>query len=147
MAEEDHATHGRHRLPLVAAHEPQGLQIAVLECTQSCERLGSRSEVEVFRAEPRQGLIVETLPPGETAQLLDQLGIGAAVCGAHPHIHACGRASTWVCRQGRISVSGTNRGLILSLIRLASRSSSSSWSATSSQRPTLEHGRIDHVGR
>ena len=25
MAEEDHAAHGRHRLPLVVAHEPQGL--------------------------------------------------------------------------------------------------------------------------
>jgi len=90
MAEEDHAAHGRHRLPLVAAHEPQGLQIAVVECTQRCKRLGSRSEVEVFRAEPRQGLLVETLPPGETPQLLDQLSIGASVGGAHPHIHGCG---------------------------------------------------------
>jgi hypothetical protein len=42
----------------------------VVECTKRCKRLGSRSEVEVFRAEPRQGLLVETLPPGETAQLL-----------------------------------------------------------------------------
>lgn len=64
MAEEDHAAHGRHRLPLVAAHEPEGLQIAVVECTKRCKRLGSRSEVEVFRAEPRQRLLVETLPPG-----------------------------------------------------------------------------------
>ena len=63
MAEEDHAAHGRHRLPLVIAHEPQGLQIAVVEGTQGCERLGSRSEVDGFRAEPRQGLFVETLPP------------------------------------------------------------------------------------
>ena len=109
MAEEDHAAHGRHLLPLVVAHEPQGLQIAAAKGAERCERLGSRSEVEGFRAEPRQELLVETLPPGETPQLLDQLGIGAAVGGAHPHIHACGRASTCVCRQARISSSRTPR--------------------------------------
>lgn len=67
MAEEDHAAHGRRRLPLVVAHEPQGLQIVAAEGAERCERLGSRSEVEVFRAEARQGLLVETFPPGETA--------------------------------------------------------------------------------
>ena len=90
MAKEDHAAHGRHRLPLVVAHEPQGLQIAAAEGVEQCERLGSRSEVDGFRAKPRQGLLVETLPPGETPQLLDQLSIGASVGGAHPHIHGCG---------------------------------------------------------
>jgi hypothetical protein len=42
MAEEDHAAHGRHGLPLVVAHEPQGLQIATAEFAEGCERLGSR---------------------------------------------------------------------------------------------------------
>jgi len=41
MAEEDHAAHGRHRLPLVVAHEPQGLQIVAAEGAERCERLGS----------------------------------------------------------------------------------------------------------
>jgi hypothetical protein len=63
MAEEDHAAHGRHLLPLVVAHEPQGLQIAAAKGAERCERLGSRSEVDGFRAEPRQELLVQTLPP------------------------------------------------------------------------------------
>jgi hypothetical protein len=37
-------------------------------------------------------LLVEAFAQRVTAQLLDQLGIGAAVGGAHPPIHACGRA-------------------------------------------------------
>jgi hypothetical protein len=45
MAEEDHAARGRHRLPLVVAYEPQGLQIAAAEVAERCERLGRRSEV------------------------------------------------------------------------------------------------------
>ena len=43
MAEEEHAAHGRHRLPLVVAHEPQALQIAASEGAERCERLGSSS--------------------------------------------------------------------------------------------------------
>ena len=50
MAEEDHAAHCRHGLPLVVAHEPQGLQIATAEFAEGCERLGSHSEVDGFRA-------------------------------------------------------------------------------------------------
>ena len=63
MAEEDLAAHGRNRLPLVVTHKPQSLQIAAAEGAERCERLGSRSEVEGFRAEPRQELLVKTLPP------------------------------------------------------------------------------------
>ena len=55
VAEEDHAAHGRHRLPLVVAHAPQGLQIAAAECAERCERLGSRSDVDDFRAAPSKG--------------------------------------------------------------------------------------------
>jgi hypothetical protein len=88
MTEEDHIALGRHRLPLVHGHEPQALQIAAAEFAQRCERLRSRSEVDRFRAKCRKGLLVEALVSGETAQLLDQLGIGAAVGGGHPHKHA-----------------------------------------------------------
>ena len=73
-----------------------------------------------------------------------------AVGGAHPHINACGRtlanqvigaarvgynrtASTCVCHQGRISSSATRRGLIRSLMRLASRSSAFSGEAPACQ--------------
>ena len=59
---------------------------------EGCKRLGSHSEVDCFRVEPRHGLLIEALAAGETPQLLDQLGIGAAVGPAHPRIHACGRA-------------------------------------------------------
>ena len=61
-----------------------------------------------------------------------------AVGGAHPHINACGRTlanqvmgavRAGVYPQGRISSSATRRGLIRSLMRLASRSSWSSGAA------------------
>jgi hypothetical protein len=73
-----------------------------------------------------------------------------AVGGAHKHINASGRtlanqvmgaarvgytrrASTCVCHQSRISSSATRRGLIRSLMRLASRSSASSGAAPACQ--------------
>jgi hypothetical protein len=68
----------------------------------------------------------------------DLLDIVAAVGGAHPHINACGRtlenqvmgaARAGVHHQGRVSSSATRRGLIRSLMRLASRSSSASGAA------------------
>lgn len=91
MAKQDHAAYGRHRLSLVVAHQSQGFQIMAVEVAERCERLGSRSKVDRFRAEHRQELLVEALAPGETLQLLDQLCIGAVVGGAQPHIHAIGR--------------------------------------------------------
>ena len=72
---------------------------------------------------------------GDFHHLLD---IDAAIGGAHPHINACGRtlenqvmgaARAGVHHQGRVSSSATRRGLIRSLMRLASRSSSASGAA------------------
>ncbi|WP_254992802.1 hypothetical protein, partial [Cyanobium sp. Cruz CV11-17] len=77
-------------------------------------------------AEPRHGLFAEALAPGETPQRLDQLGCARSladqVMGA-TRARRTFRASTCVRRQGRISISGTMRGLIRSLMRLANRSS------------------------
>ena len=73
---------------------------------------------------------------GDFHHLLD---IDAAIGGAHPHINACGRtlenqvmgaARAGVHHQGRVSSSATRRGLIRSLMRLASRSSSASGAAS-----------------
>ena len=82
--EEDHPAHGRDLASLVVRDEPQGLQIAAGELADGGERLGSGSEVEGFRVEPRHGLLVEALAPREASQLLDQLGVGAAVGRARP---------------------------------------------------------------
>ena len=78
-AEENHPAHGRDLPALVVGEESQRLQVAPCELAKGCERLGSGSEVEGFRVEPRQGLLVESLAPREASQFLDQVGVGATV--------------------------------------------------------------------
>jgi hypothetical protein len=88
LAEKDHSADGRDLAALVVREESQRRQIAADELTVGCERLGSRSEVEGFRVEPRHRLLVEALAPRVAAQLLDQLGVGAAVGRADPDVDA-----------------------------------------------------------
>lgn len=88
--EEDHPAHGRHLATLVSCDEAQGLQIAAGERADGGERLGSRSEVDGFRVEPRQGLLVEALAPRKAAELVDQLGVGAPIRGAHADVDSGG---------------------------------------------------------
>lgn len=103
--EEDHPAHGRHLPPLMLRDEAQGLQVATGERAHGGERLGSGSEVEGFRVQPRHRLLVEALTPREAAQLLDQLGVGAAVRRAHPDVDAGSRPFTdQVMRTARTGV-------------------------------------------
>jgi len=92
LAEEDHAAHRRHLAAPMVRYEAQGLEIAAGELAHGRERLGGRSEVGGFRVEPGHRLLVESFTPHEAAQLLDQLGVGSPVGGAHPDIDATGRS-------------------------------------------------------
>jgi len=74
----------------VLRDEAQGLKIAAGERADGRKRLGSRPEVEGFRVEPRQGLLVEPFAPREAAQFLDQLGVGAPIRGAHADVDSGG---------------------------------------------------------
>ena len=91
LAEEEHPAHGGHLAPLVYGDEAEGLQVAAGELADGSERLGSGSEVERFRVEPEQRLLVEALASREAPKLLDQLRVGAAIGRAHPDVYAGGR--------------------------------------------------------
>lgn len=67
--------------------EAQSLQIPAHERADRSETLGSRSEVEGFRVEPWQGLLVEPFALSEAAQLPDQFGVHSPIRRAHPNIY------------------------------------------------------------
>jgi len=96
----------------VLGNEPQRLQVAVRELAIRCEQLGSRSEVERFRVEPGHWLLVEALPSRKAAQLLDQLGVGAAVARADTDVDTRGGPlPVQVVRPARARVHPQSQGL------------------------------------
>jgi len=66
--------------------ELKRLHVAFREFPSGIEGLGSSSEVEGFRVEVRHWLLVVCLPACGTAELLQHLGIGAAVGGAKANV-------------------------------------------------------------
>jgi hypothetical protein len=60
----------------MARHESKRLQIRPAKAPNGLERLGSRSEVDRFRVEIRNRLLIVGFAAGESAQLLDQLTVG-----------------------------------------------------------------------
>src|SRR5439155_14539722 len=89
---------------LLVREESQTLQIAAGQLANGSECLGSGSEVQCFRVESGQGLLVEPLPPREAPELFDHLGVSAAVGGADAYIYAAGgpfpREMVRACRAG-----------------------------------------------
>lgn len=72
----------------MGCHHAQSVQVRPLEFADRSERLRSSSEVQRFRVEFGQGLLIEAYAAGVAPHLLDHLAVGAAIGGAHPHIDA-----------------------------------------------------------
>lgn len=79
---------------LMARHQAKRLQIGPPKAPKRCERLGSRSEVDRFRVEIRNWLLIVGFAASESAQLRDQLRIGSSIGRAHADVDTGAEAFT-----------------------------------------------------
>ena len=84
-AKEKNAADGRHNPSLVRRHQPQSLQFMPSQFADRSKVLGSSSEVDGFRVQFRDRLLVQGRHLAETPHFLDQNGVGAPVRRAYPN--------------------------------------------------------------
>src|SRR5690606_5108258 len=73
---------------LVIRHEPEGQQIALAQLSNGRKRLGSRSEVQRFRVEVDEGLLVIGFTPGNPPKLLHELAVRTPICRTYAYVYA-----------------------------------------------------------
>ncbi len=74
--EKQHAADRRRQPPLMGREQPQGFEVAARQLPNRGKELGSRSEVQSFRVQRRQRLLIERLAASEALHFRDEQRIG-----------------------------------------------------------------------